>query len=52
MSRFLFTVVPSEMYAAKTLCVLLEAMVNDLEDMYHNGVEAACLELTSLALSP
>lgn len=45
MSRFLFTCVPSEMYAAKTLDVLLEAMVTDLEDVYRNGVAVACLKL-------
>ena len=39
MSRFLFTVIPSQMYAKKTLDVLLQALVTDLEDIYQNGVE-------------
>ena len=44
MSRLLFTCVPSEMYTTKTLDVLIQAMVTDLEDLYHNGIEAACPE--------
>ena len=32
------------MYTTKTLDVLLQAMVTDLEDVYHNGIDAACPE--------
>lgn len=45
MSRFLFTVIPSQMYSTKTLDVLLQAMVTDLEDIHRHGVEVPRFEL-------
>ena len=41
-SRFLYTVVPSEMYASDTLDTLLYALVEDLERLYKEGLEVTC----------
>ena len=49
LSRFLFTCIPSEMYRAKTLDTLMEAMVSDLEDLFRNGLEAASLNQPKLS---
>ncbi|CAE7241553.1 unnamed protein product [Symbiodinium sp. CCMP2592] len=41
-TRFLYTVVPSEMYATDTLDTLLYALSEDLENLYKEGLEVAC----------
>ena len=42
-SRFLYTVVPSEMYAVSTLDTLLEGLADDLEKLCTEGLEVVCL---------
>ena len=40
-TRLLYTCIPSQMYANDTLDTLLDAMVEDLEHLHLNGLEAA-----------
>ena len=44
-TRWLYTVIPSEMYAKNTLDVLLQALADDLEMLFNEGLQATCLPL-------
>ena len=40
-TRFLYTCIPSELYANKTLDVLLHGLVQDLQSLHLEGLEAS-----------
>ncbi|CAE7301333.1 unnamed protein product [Symbiodinium microadriaticum] len=42
-SRLLYTVVPSELYASNTIDKLHEALVRDMQTLYNDGIQVACL---------